>query len=81
MLTIELAELKSQLPDKGCFIQNIKTMTGRINHLVSDVAQLLVKYEHIKVITGPATSTLGAAEIHFQKHKCPPPGLILSALE
>lgn len=80
MLTIELAELKSQLPDKGCFIQNIKTMTERINQLVSNVAQLLVKCEHINVsITGPATSTLGAAEIHFQKHKRPPPGLILSA--
>lgn len=79
MLTTELAELKCQLPDKGCFIQNIKTMTGRINQLVFNVAQLLVKCEHIKVITGPATSTLGAAEIHFQKHKRLPPGLILSA--
>lgn len=78
MLTIEVAELKNQVPDKGCFIQNIKTMTGRINQLVSDVAQLLIKYKHIKVIIGPATSTLGAAEIHFEKHKRSPPGLILS---
>lgn len=58
MLNTELAELKSQLPDKGFCIQNTKTVTGKINQLVSDVAQVFVQYEQRNVITVLATPKL-----------------------
>lgn len=58
MLSTELAELKSQLPDKGLCIQNTRTVTGKTNQLVSDVAQVFAQSEQRNVITVRAAPTL-----------------------